>query len=669
MGTLLTAGRAGPRPPLVRFVTPSARGARLNDRVTAVRWARLLRQLGLRVAIDVTPRVGPADLLVALNACQSAEAVHAFRRAYPGVPVVVALTGSDVYDVLPRTPEACGSLGVADLIVALQPRAGDELAPELRTRLRAIFPSASASPHRQRPADGFVVALLANLRAVRDPLLPARAARRLSAASRIQVVHFGDAVEPALARAVRAESADNPRYEWRAEARPRDALAALAGSDLLVLPSHVEGGPHVVSAAVAAGVPIVATRIGGATGLLGDRYPGLFPVGDAGALARLLERAETETEWRDELSAWGSRLRPVVEPARERAAWAALLDELGVPRPDREPVDEPTTPRLRLVSTPVESELEALSRDVAVGLSARPRHLSCRFLYDREGSALFEAICRTPEYYVTRAEREILEERASEIAALMPPGTLLFELGSGNAEKTRVLLDAFCRAQGRTVYAPVDISREMLEQTADELLAEQSSLEVRAFAGEYAAGLAQLPNLVAPARLVLWLGSNIGNFDRPAAIEFLQRVRERLCPADRVLVGIDLRKPREVLEAAYDDAAGVTARFSKNLLVRINRELDADFDIDAWQHLARWDEEVGRVRIQLVSRRAQVVVVRALGMKAEFAAGEEVHTEDSHKYSPGEIDDLAHRAGLTVLERWTDRAGRFALVLFAPQNA
>jgi dimethylhistidine N-methyltransferase len=648
--------------PLVRFVTPAPVGTRLGNRVTALRWAGLVRQLGLRVAIDEGSARGPADLLVALHAAKSGPAVHAFRAAHPTVPILVALTGTDVYDLLGRTPQACDSLWAATRIIALQPRAADELPEELRPRTRAIFQFASA-PRPVRPAEGFVVAELAHLRAVKDVLLPARAARLLPAASRVQVVHFGGAIDAAAAREAETEAADNRRYEWRGDVPRSRALSALAGCDLVVVPSRLEGGSNVVSEAIAAGVPVVSTRIGGSTGLLGDAYPGLFPIGDAPALAALLERVEREAVFRAELQAWCDRLRPLVDPVREREAWRELLAEVGLPTAARRGPD----PRLFVVSTPVETERAALARDVAEGLARRPRRLSCRFFYDRDGSALFEEICRLPAYYLTRAEREILEDRAPAIAATMPPGTLLFELGCGNAEKTRLLLDAFCRRQGHTTYVPVDVSREMLEQTARVLLAEEAALDVRAIAGEYEAGLAGLDDVAAPARLVLWLGSNIGNLERPAAAAFLGRVRERLGATDRVLVGIDLRKSKDVLEPAYDDPQGVTARFNKNLLARIDRELDADFALDDWVHRALYDELAGKIEMWLVSRCAQGVRIGALGLEVAFDEGEAVHTEDSHKYSPDEIGALALGAGLVIRERWTDRAGRFALVLFAPR--
>lgn len=645
-------------------MTPAPAGTRLGNRVTALRWAGQLRKLGLRVAIDVGAARGPADLLVALHAAKSGPAVHAFRAAHPGVPILVALTGTDVYDLVHRTPEACDSLEVATRIVSLQPRAADELPEALRPKTRAIFQSASPAPRPERPAEGFVVVELAHLRAVKDVLLPARAARQLPASSRVRVVHFGGVLDDAAEREARAEAAENPRYEWRGDIPRGRVLAALAGSDLLVVPSRLEGGANVVSEALAAGVPVVSTRIGGSTGLLGDAYPGLFPVGDATALAALLARVEGDAAFRAELRAWCDRLRPLVEPAREREAWRALLAEVGVQCPA--PAEPPS--RLAVVATPVETERAALARDVADGLGRRPRRLSCRFFYDREGSAIFEQICALPEYYLTRAEREILEARAPAIAAAMPPGTVVFELGSGNADKTRLLLDAFCRRQSRTTYVPVDVSREMLEETARALFVEETALEIRAIAGEYEAGLAELGSLDAPARLVLWLGSNIGNLTRPDAAAFLGRVRAQLGAADRVLVGIDLRKAKELLEPAYDDAQGVTARFNKNLLSRIDRELDADFDPGAWTHRARYDEAAGKIEMWLVSRRAQVVRVGALGLAVDFAAGEAVHTEDSHKYSAGEIDALARGAGLVVLSRWTDGAGRFALVLFAPSG-
>jgi dimethylhistidine N-methyltransferase len=300
---------------------------------------------------------------------------------------------------------------------------------------------------------------------------------------------------------------------------------------------------------------------------------------------------------------------------------------------------------------------EDFARDVRAGLCASPKQLHCVYFYDAEGSRLFEEICTLEEYYLTRAEHEILEAHAH---AIVGEGPLeLIELGSGNAQKTRVLLSA---ASGPLHYVPIDVSREMLEETSRSLEREYPRLRVTAFAGDYFGGL-ELPRFDAKARrLVLWLGSNVGNFDRDDAASFLRRVGQF---ADGIVMGVDVRKSREVLRRAYDDARGVTARFNLNLLARINRELGADFDISHFRHSVTYDEALGRIEMYLVSTRAQRVHIRALELAVELAAGEAIHTENSYKYSPAEIEQLARAAGLRLAQRFYDAAGRFAVVLLS----
>ena len=293
--------------------------------------------------------------------------------------------------------------------------------------------------------------------------------------------------------------------------------------------------------------------------------------------------------------------------------------------------------------------------DVRSGLVASPKHLHCVYFYDAEGSRLFEQICELEEYYLTRAEAAILTEHAREIVGEGP--LELVELGSGSAVKTRILLDA---ARGRVHYVPIDVSREMLEESTAALRRDYPHLRVTPVAGDYFSGL-ELPRFDQRARrLVLWLGSNVGNFHRPDAAAFLRRVGPH---ADGIVMGVDLRKPREVLERAYDDARGVTAQFNLNLLRRINRELGADFDVSQFAHRAVYDEAIGRIEMYLVSRKAQRVHIRALDLAVDFAAGEAVHTENSYKYSREEIAELARDAGLRVSNLWTD--GRFAVVMLS----
>ncbi len=319
------------------------------------------------------------------------------------------------------------------------------------------------------------------------------------------------------------------------------------------------------------------------------------------------------------------------------------------------------------IETPAEHDASDFAEAVAAGLSPVEKSLPCRFLYDARGSQLFEAICETPEYYPTRAEHEILEARAGAIAARFDASITLVELGSGNARKTRILIEALLARHAALRYLPIDISRDALEASARSLLASYPALEVRAIASEYHEGLRLMREATAGPKLIAWLGSNVGNFDRTEAAGFLRRVRRALSDGDRLLLGVDLRKSRELLEAAYDDARGVTARFTLNLLLRINRELGGRFAPTAFAHRARWLEEEGKVEIHLVSRERQLVAIAALGLEVEFAKGEALHVEDSYKYSPAEIDDLLKAASLRGEARWLDAQGRFALALCAPE--
>jgi len=243
----------------------------------------------------------------------------------------------------------------------------------------------------------------------------------------------------------------------------------------------------------------------------------------------------------------------------------------------------------------------------------------------------------------------------------------LVELGSGSASKTRLVVEALLRRHGQLRFIPVDISRSILEESSLALVGDYDDLEILAVAGEYHDGLDFLNNEEGPPRLILWLGSNVGNFLRPDAVHFLQRLRAAMRLGDQLLAGIDLRKDPAVLIAAYDDAAGVTAAFNRNLLVRINRELGGHFDLDEFQHEARWNEVEGRIEMHLVSQRAQSVMIDDLSLMVDFADGESIHTENSYKYSLSEIKGLAAAAGFTADGQWFDDAQRFSVNLWQPQ--
>jgi len=305
---------------------------------------------------------------------------------------------------------------------------------------------------------------------------------------------------------------------------------------------------------------------------------------------------------------------------------------------------------------------------VREGLTSEPKSLPCTFLYDEEGSRLFEEICELPEYYLTRAEGEILERAAPDLAARLPTIETVVELGSGSAVKTESLLRAFQRDGRALRYAPIDVSRAALEESVDRLEETHPELEILPAIAEYEVGLAEIEDLELGPQLTLWLGSSIGNLEREDAADFLARRSANMSESDRMLVGIDLRKDREVLERAYDDSRGVTARFDLNLLSRINRELHGHFAPERFAHRVHYDEVFGRVRSYLESRETQSVRIDDLDLDVSFNAGERIHTEDSHKYSFEEIDDLALRAGLEVSERYLDSQGLFSLNLLEPRS-
>jgi L-histidine Nalpha-methyltransferase len=306
-------------------------------------------------------------------------------------------------------------------------------------------------------------------------------------------------------------------------------------------------------------------------------------------------------------------------------------------------------------------------------LSARPCQLFPKYFYDELGSQLFEAICLLPEYYLTRAENEIVARYAPEIVAEVAGHKTLLEMGSGSASKTRRIIEAILKEQDDLLYLPIDISATALETSSRVLLQSYPHLRINAFAGDYYGGLRALGSAAGLKRgrtLALFLGSNIGNFDHAEARTFLHALRGALVPGDALLLGADLKKEREVLEAAYDDALGVTAAFNLNLLSRINRELDADFNLRAFRHYVRYNEEAGRIELYAESLRAQTVRLRKLELEVQFAEGERIHTENSYKYAPSDLSRLATETGFTLSRTWLDSMGRFSSNLFlaAPEQ-
>ncbi|MFD4975094.1 L-histidine N(alpha)-methyltransferase [Streptomyces sp. NPDC058424] len=306
---------------------------------------------------------------------------------------------------------------------------------------------------------------------------------------------------------------------------------------------------------------------------------------------------------------------------------------------------------------PEDAMAAALRADVQKGLTSDPKTLPPKWFYDARGSELFEQITELPEYYPTRAEREILADRAAEIADALPARTLV-ELGSGSSEKTRHLIDALPRLH---TYVPVDVSDTALEQAGRALVAERPGLNVHALIADFTAGL-PLPHSPGP-RLLAFLGGTIGNLLPGERAEFLASVRALLSPGDALLLGTDLVKAEDVLVRAYDDAAGVTAAFNKNVLSVVNRELGADFEPDAFDHVALWDTTNEWIEMRLRSRTAQTVKVPALDLAVHFAAGEELRTEVSAKFRKDRVNVELSAAGLELERWWTDGEERFALSL------
>jgi L-histidine Nalpha-methyltransferase len=302
-----------------------------------------------------------------------------------------------------------------------------------------------------------------------------------------------------------------------------------------------------------------------------------------------------------------------------------------------------------------------MAADVRAGLSRPFKELSPRYFYDEVGSQLFEEITRLEEYYPTRCERAILESESTAICEAANCPAALIELGSGSAAKTRVLLSAMCKLECLETYCPVDISEEITRETALQIADQYPRINVRGLVCDFELDLERIP--VAGPRVIALLGGTIGNFEPQQRAGFLRRIANLLGADDRFLLGTDLVKDRETLEAAYNDPRGVTAAFNKNVLAVLNRELDADFHLEAFEHVARWDPANVWMDIRLRSLTNQVVNVAALGMQVPFAAGEEMRTEISTKFAQPGLEGIYSEAGLELTDWWTDADGLFALSL------
>jgi L-histidine N-alpha-methyltransferase len=304
--------------------------------------------------------------------------------------------------------------------------------------------------------------------------------------------------------------------------------------------------------------------------------------------------------------------------------------------------------------------LAGLADDVRKGLTAQPKRFLPKYFYDELGSQLFEAICLLPEYYLTRAENEILKRYADEIVASVDGRTTLVEMGSGSASKTRLVIEALLRRQPELLFMPVDISAYALESSSRILLQSYPRLAIEAYAADYFAGLEELGKKSRGRTLALFLGSNISNFDLEEALRFLRAMRNVLKQGDALLLGADLKKDPAVLEAAYNDALGVTSAFNLNVLARINRELGGTFDLRAFQHRAFYNDAMGRIEIYIESLKDQRVRIEKLELEIEFTKGELIHTENSYKYDKAGIAQLAAATGFSHSHTWLDSQERFS---------
>jgi L-histidine N-alpha-methyltransferase len=323
-----------------------------------------------------------------------------------------------------------------------------------------------------------------------------------------------------------------------------------------------------------------------------------------------------------------------------------------------------TAGRLELRSASKPQKTGSFADDVLAGLRATPKRLQSKYFYDEVGSALFDVITVLPEYYLTRAETDILRQWGWEIVRAIGNPVEFIELGSGSAVKTRILIEEALRVQRALRYSPIDISGDALRASAQTLVNSYPNLTVSAYEGDYFSILGT-PELRRSGKvLAMFMGSNIGNYEPSAANQLLRAIARSLKPGDGLLLGADLKKDPHVLQLAYDDPTGVTAAFNKNLLARINRELGGTFDLNDFEHIAVYEREHGRVASYLLARRSCEVRIEKIDLTVTFAEGESVHTESSYKFSNDDLKALGEAAGLALQRTWTDAQDRFSVNLY-----
>lgn len=315
-----------------------------------------------------------------------------------------------------------------------------------------------------------------------------------------------------------------------------------------------------------------------------------------------------------------------------------------------------TSKQLQLLTT------SPIAADVWQGLTASPKYLPAKLFYDEIGSQLFEQITELPEYYLTRTERAILEQYAGEMLQAAGASLTLVELGAGTAAKTRILIDELLERQPRALFYPIDVSPTALDEAVHQLGRRFPLLRVNPIVADYTSGVPSLSRILG-RKLVLYIGSSIGNFEPPQAIRLLRRIRQTLRSGDALLLGADFAKSSKILVPAYDDAQGITAAFNRNILARLNRELEADFVPEAFAHIAVWNRRCSRMEIYLESTTAQTAFLPALDLDVSFQPGERIHTENSYKYTQAMIESILRESGFALEHSWSDRQQWFGVHL------
>lgn len=318
--------------------------------------------------------------------------------------------------------------------------------------------------------------------------------------------------------------------------------------------------------------------------------------------------------------------------------------------------------RLTIYTVSIGSYKNTFAEDVKEGLSAEQKYLLPKYFYDNTGSSLFELICETEEYYVTRTEASILEKYSDEIAGLNIGKRHIVELGSGSSVKTKYILSSFIRNNGNIIYHPIDVS-EILVQGSNALLNEFEGLTIHGTIGEYEESLQVINEVVVEPKMIVFLGSSIGNFSPSDAHKLIAHISSCMNENDTLLIGFDVVKDIEILNAAYDDDTGITAKFNMNLLERINNELGGNFNTESFSHSAFFNSELSRVEMHLVSEKDQKVTIKDIDTTVRFGKSESIHTENSYKFTRGMISELASSAGLTVAAQWNDNRNYFELCL------